>query len=1821
MSTWLVNDGPRWLVICLWLATNFGLFLGFFLKFYENNEYYYLRKLLLAGALGTARGAAACLNFNCMLVLFPVCRNLISLFRGSCRCTPQSVRRLLDKNITFHIYIASAIVMWAAVHAGAHMFNYLYFSTSWSKIVRTNEIVVTVLPSGLNPVSQGQDESLALFSTVAGITGVVLLICLFLMVTSSIEIMRRSFFEVFWYTHHLFVVFFVALIVHGIQGIVKGQSNPESIGSVIPNAVNYSHQDPVLCYAYETSIFDDVDCQNMSCLKKMFGQQLENYCNANNAVIESGGAKTWQWVVVPLAFYLLERLVRFCRTSPEVIVMKVLSHPSQVLEIQMRKRGFQAVAGQYVFIQVPAVSFFEWHPFTLTSSPEEDYFSVHIRVVGDWTEEVATLCGMGNDAEFQARHRMPSIFIDGPFGTCSEDIFRYEVGVAIGTGIGVTPFASILKSCWYQSLEPKKHERMMLKKIYFFWICPETEAFEWFQSLLSSLEEQMLASRDSDFIEYNIYLTRGWDHKTAHYIYMKEEEHGDAITGLQQKTKFGRPNWDEVFSEIARQQHGKDIGVFYCGPKALSRTLHKKSNEYSTSETRFFYNKETRELEFASIMVNYNWIINDGPRFLFLFLWLGTNVGLYIGFHLKFAQGSEFYYLRKVLLDSLAVARGSAACLNFNCMLVLFPVCRNLISMFRGSCRCTPRSVRRLLDKNITIHIYIALVIVLWTAVHTGSHMFNYRRFVTSWNLKREGDGATIVSLLPDGLNPVTEPGNNESEVLFTTIAGITGFVIIICLFLMVTSSIEIMRRSFFEVFWYTHHLFVVFFVALIIHGIQGLVQGQTNSESLQSSTIASSDEYLKQDPVVCYAYNARTFDDVDQNSSEAMRAVYGASLDDYCNKRWGKVAPGGAQTWKWVVVPLVLYLIERLVRFFRARQEVVVTKVVSHPSKVLEIQLKRKGFHSEAGQYVFIQVPEIRLFEWHPFTLTSSPEEDYFSVHIRSLGDWTEKVAKRCGVGVDAGFQHAFQMPKILIDGPFGTCSEDIFKHEVGVAVGAGIGVTPFASILKSCWYQSLDPNTNMKLKKVYFFWICSEPGAFEWFQSLLASIEDQMMESGNAEFIEFHIHLTRGWDFKTAQQIYMQEENESDVLTGLQQKTIYGRPNWDEIFPELARKHPKVDIGVFFCGPKVLSQTLHKKCNEHSTSSTRFLYNKENFFNLLGYQRRKAHFYGTMSNWVVNEGPKWLIMFLWIGTNVGLYFGFHFKFELGINYYILRKVLFSALAVARGSAACLNFNCMLILFPVCRNLISLFRGTCRCTPRSVRRVLDKNLTFHKWIAWAIAFHTALHTGSHMFNYKYFISAYDLRGSDGQPVLGLVSPDFNPVKTDLQDPVTVMWTTIAGITGHIIIICLFLMITSSIDIMRRSYYEVFWYTHHLFVIFFVCFVIHGIQGLVKGHTNTETIFTSRIKFDLANRIQTVGKQDPVLCYAAATGYLNDVLGLYNTSQALTAALNTTFIGLLEYCDESHSDVKSGGAQSWKWVVVPLFFYLVERVLRVFRSSRTVAITKVIAHPSKVLEIQMKKKGFHADTAQYVFMCVPEIRYFEWHAFTLSSSPEEDYFSVHIRQVGDWTTELAKRCGVDSKNPEFQQSYHMPKILIDGPFGTPSEDIFKYEVGVAVGGGIGVTPFASVLKSVWYQLQQADTDMKLKKVYFYWICPDTKSFEWFRSLLQHLEEQMFERGHDGFIQYHIYLTRGFSTAMVRDVYMHEEAEGDAITGLQQKTRYGRPNWDQIFPNLASNHPNTDVGVFFCGPPVLSAKLHRKCNEYTNATSKNGTRFYYNKENF
>lgn len=73
-------------------------------------------------------------------------------------------------------------------------------------------------------------------------------------------------------------------------------------------------------------------------------------------------------------------------------------------------------------------------------------------------------------------------------------------------------------------------------------------------------------------------------------------------------------------------------------------------------------------------------------------------------------------------------------------------------------------------------------------------------------------------------------------------------------------------------------------------------------------------------------------------------------------------------------------------------------------------------------------------------------------------------------------------------------------------------------------------------------------------------------------------------------------------------------------------------------------------------------------------------------------------------------------------------------------------------------------------------------------------------------------------------------------------------------------------------------------------------------------------------------------------------------------------------------------------------------------------------------------------------TPMYVFYVYMDDK---WYSCLSVQAPEEDYFSVHIRIVGDWTEEVARQMGIG--RGDFQQSWELPRIAIDGPFGTASE--------------------------------------------------------------------------------------------------------------------------------------------------------------------------------
>lgn len=186
------------------------------------------------------------------------------------------------------------------------------------------------------------------------------------------------------------------------------------------------------------------------------------------------------------------------------------------------------------------------------------------------------------------------LHIDGPFGSPSSHIFRTEHAVLIATGIGVTPFASILQSIMFRYMKAKHTcptcghwwsdsippDTMNLKKVDFVWINRDQKSFEWFVELLSELEITQVMLNESDrFLDIHTYITSAKPKADIKAIGLHialdkvhEKQNRDLITGLRTRTNAGRPDWNVLFSELSKQRRGR-VTVFFCGPPALGRIV------------------------------------------------------------------------------------------------------------------------------------------------------------------------------------------------------------------------------------------------------------------------------------------------------------------------------------------------------------------------------------------------------------------------------------------------------------------------------------------------------------------------------------------------------------------------------------------------------------------------------------------------------------------------------------------------------------------------------------------------------------------------------------------------------------------------------------------------------------------------------------------------------------------------------------------------------------------------------------------------------------------------------------------------------------------------------------------------------------------------------------------------------------------------------------------------------------------------------------------------------------------------------------------------
>ncbi|CAN6351941.1 unnamed protein product [Urochloa humidicola] len=542
--------------------------------------------------------------------------------------------------------------------------------------------------------------------------------------------------------------------------------------------------------------------------------------------------------------------------------------------------------------------------------------------------------------------------------------------------------------------------------------------------------------------------------------------------------------------------------------------------------------------------------------------------------------------------------------------------------------------------------------------------------------------------------------------------------------------------------------------------------------------------------------------------------------------------------------------------------------------------------------------------------------------------------------------------------------------------------------------------------------------------------------------------------------------------------------------------------------------------------------------------------------------------VMSLWLAINAAL---FTWKF-IAYRRHPTFDVMGYCVCVAKGGAETTKFNMALILLPVCRNTITWLRSRTRL---GAAVPFNDNINFHKVVAGGVAVGVALHAVTHLT-------------CDFPRLLHASAAAYEPMKAYFgQRRIPNYWwfvKGVEGITGVIMVVLMVIAYTLAHPWFRRgrlsegnplrrlSGFNMFWYSHHLFVIVYIAFVVHG-----------------------------------VCLYINRTWYKQT---------------------------------------TWMYLAIPVLLYAGERLLRALRSHglTTVRIEKVAVYPGNVIAIHMSKPhGFSYKSGQYIYVNCGEVSPFEWHPFTITSAPGDDYLSMHIRCRGDWTTSFRALFSQVCRPPAAGQSgllradltsttattTKLPKLLIDGPYGAPAQDYRNYDVLLLIGLGIGATPLISIVKDVLNHISptshhtHAPPELFMtRRVYFYWCTREEGSFEWFRGVMNEVAER--DAGGE-VVELHNHCTSVYEEGDARSALLvmlqalhHAKSGVDVVSGTRVRTHFARPNWRDVFKRVACAHQGQRVGVFYCGDQKVTPELRRLSQDFSHKTT---TKFVFHKENF
>lgn len=162
------------------------------------------------------------------------------------------------------------------------------------------------------------------------------------------------------------------------------------------------------------------------------------------------------------AFYLfiVDRFLRLLQSRRLVRLISARLLPCQTLELNFSKSpGLSYNPTSVVFLNVPAISKLQWHPFTVTSNSnlEADKLSVVIKSEGIWSTKLYQMLSSSSPID-----RL-EVSIEGPYGPTSSHFLMHDMLVMVSGGSGITPFISIIRELIFTSQTlGKKTPRLLL---------------------------------------------------------------------------------------------------------------------------------------------------------------------------------------------------------------------------------------------------------------------------------------------------------------------------------------------------------------------------------------------------------------------------------------------------------------------------------------------------------------------------------------------------------------------------------------------------------------------------------------------------------------------------------------------------------------------------------------------------------------------------------------------------------------------------------------------------------------------------------------------------------------------------------------------------------------------------------------------------------------------------------------------------------------------------------------------------------------------------------------------------------------------------------------------------------------------------------------------------------------------------------------------------------------------------------------------------------------------------------------------------------------